>query len=165
MLCQLMKISMIKKKRIYLLNRISIPISFVISLTMYLLTTCRVEELYYFHIFVGFIGFILGPILFIIHSWISFYFTPEINSYFITYLRLILTIAMIFDGIFFGIWKRIADLSIIPSEDNGYIQHIIAAITEYIFVLIITPYFATYITEIQRLKVISIAEFEYQFEL
>ncbi len=115
----------------------------------------------YIHVIGTFPLFVFGPILYCIQTWISFQLAPKVNTKFVAIIRLIVTVFSILSVIFcciFTVWSLMLykkdlykDRLSWKQEDGGYVQHVIAAVSEWIYLLLVCPFFATFVGEFHRL--------------
>lgn len=159
------------RDRLMFWNKLSIAVALVVSGSTSLLASVRISELYYIHIYASLVCFTSGPVLYLIHTYITLRLTPIVTSVRLAYIRLGLTLMMIIAGIVFGYTQFTPDgnpvYELIGQQltaDPDRVHHILQAASEYVFVLLISPYFLTYIPEVRRLKCIQSAQFEYIFK-
>ncbi len=169
--CKIIPIPLDKQRRINCLNYLCIFFMISITISMVTVASFRALEMLYIHAIGAFPLFVFGPILYCIQTWISFQLTPKVNTKFVAIVRLILTVFSILSVIFcciFTVWSlklykkdRYKDRLSWKQEDGGYVQHVIAAASEWIYLLLICPFFATFVGESRRLKLVQNAKFHF----
>ena len=152
-------------------NKLSVLLALIVSGSTSLVASVRISELYYIHIYTSLIAFTSGPTLYLIQTCITLRLAPIVTSLSLAYVRLGLTVLMITAGLVFGFTQFMPEWHFFYEwmgnefgTDPGQVQQVLQAASEYILVLLISPYFLTYIPEIRRLKCIKSAQFEYIFK-
>ena len=169
-----MEVSEEDRNRINWWSNISVIIGFLISLSLITLASFRVNEMIKLHSFGTLPYFLCGPFLYIIQTWISFRLQPHVNSRFVSFIRLIISVIAVLSVILFYAftfwsfylfskdWQK--DRPKWTDQDDGYWQHVVAAAAQWVYILSATPFFITFVTEYRRLILLRTAVFIYKLE-
>lgn len=145
------------------LNKLSLVIGMLMPIGAVVVGNYRMPEILGIHLFGAFIAFTSANTYLVIQTWISFKLSSKLNSLTIAKIRLIITIAAIIlyltsiitSTISFYIFGKFPENDIRlhwTSDIPGYTWHIVSAITEWLFVLMASPFFVTFINEFKSLK-------------
>lgn len=172
--CQLMELSEGDRNRINWWSNVSVILVFLIGLSLITLASFRIGEMYRLHSLGTLPYFLCGPSLYIIQTWISFRLQPHINSALMSSVRLIIAVIATISVVFlylFTIWSYmlfkkdwITERRKWSPEDGGYWQHVVAAGAQWLYVLMVSPFFATLVPEFRRLILVKTALFIYKLE-
>ncbi|XP_054156098.1 DNA damage-regulated autophagy modulator protein 1-like [Oppia nitens] len=170
--CRLLSISATGKQRILFVNCLSLYMAPVLSLGLISLASFRVIETSRIHFASAAVIFSVGPVFFGTQTWISYQLSPLINSQWMAYFRLSITLVSVVSIVSssgFTLWSfqefrlkfRSSDRLVWTSADGGYWQHVLAALFEWLYLLSVGPFVATFVGEVNQLKLTSGPTFEY----
>ncbi|CAG2106621.1 unnamed protein product, partial [Medioppia subpectinata] len=144
--CQSLSLSPDMKEKILFYNKVSMGLSVCMSLSLISVAIFNIHDYMWPHMLAAFMVFIIGPILYAIHTWISYWFSPLITSMSVVYYRLFITIVSVVSMIVClqcTFWSMLllreksfkSERQKWTDTDGGYIQHVIAAVAEWLYIL------------------------------
>ena len=170
--CETLSIDVVTKWRIKMSNKISITISVIICSSLVAIASIRSGEMFEFHLMVGIPLFLGTPILYLLQTWISHQTVPGVNSLSTVYYRLMLTMFSILSLVvfcLFSLWSFLAFDKDWKTErtqwkrgDDGYVQHVVANVAEWLYLLTPSLFVHTFTQEFKRLE---LYEMKFNFEL
>lgn len=137
-------------------------------------STIRISESSILHMFTEIFSTIMIIILLLLECWITYNFVPFVNSLLLARIRYIITVMIIFSAslsVLLAIWSFIAfkkDFQQFNYRINwkllegGYIPHILSAISQWISVLLLSPFIASYVFDMKRIQFID-KQFSFEF--
>jgi hypothetical protein len=159
-----LKPSLLKNRvKIVKFNRWSLYLGIYIVLIATSIVSFRPNEFPILHPILSFSIFISIIAYMALKTWISFQLSPQVNSKLIAKIRMIITILSVLSFLVMivtGIWSLVVTENKTTqqrlkwkSSDSGYYQHVVSSFANWIFVLLLSPFFATYFQETKRMKI------------
>lgn len=159
-----LKPSLLKNRtKINKFNKWTLYLSSYIVLIMTSIVSFRINEFPLLHPILCILLFLSIIAYLVLKTWMSFKLSPQVNTKLIAKIRLIITVLSIISFLIMiisGIWSLCVTENTTTqqrlkwkSSDSGYYQHIVSAFGQWIFVLLLSPFFATYFRETQRMKI------------
>ncbi|CAG2165148.1 unnamed protein product, partial [Oppiella nova] len=159
-----LKASIMKNRsKIIKFNRWSLFVAIYIVLALTSVVSFRSNEFPIIHPIIVITLFIAILVFIALKSWLSLRLSPQINTKLVAKARVIISVIMLISFIISlvcGIWAfavtkntKVKQRLNWDSKDDGYIPHVISAITQWLFLILLSPFFATYFKEMKAMTI------------
>ncbi|XP_054155167.1 DNA damage-regulated autophagy modulator protein 2-like [Oppia nitens] len=159
-----LKTSIMKNRpKIVRFNRWSIYIAVYIVLALTSVISFRSNEFGIFHPIVCITLFVAILVFVSLKSWLSLRLSPQINSKLVAKIRIAIVVIMLISfilSLICGIWafavtknSKVKHRLNWSTSDDGYIPHTISAVSQWLFVILLSPFFATYFKEMKAMTI------------